>query len=174
MSERRITGINAAAVVEVFNRLFRDDQNTALIGGASEPEYRPASGSLPARIYFREDFVRSALHEVAHWCIAGETRRQLADYGYWYTPDDRNLSQQQAFFAVEVKPQAVEWHFCDALRIPFRPSVDNLSITIPEADLAGFMTRLTYRHGRYRDYGLPSRAARFCSALQALNRRDAA
>ena len=32
------------------------------------PYYEPGT---PSVIYFREDFDRSALHEVAHWCVAG-------------------------------------------------------------------------------------------------------
>ena len=174
MSDNAGVGIDAAQIVEAFNRLFRAPYNTELVGGANEPDYQPASDSTPARIRFREDYVRSALHEVAHWSVAGEARRQLPDYGYWYSPDDRNLAQQRAFFTVEVKPQAVEWHFCVALQIPFSPSVDNLSIVIPEADLADFTTRLTRRYDEYQQAGLPPRAACFARALQVINQPNAA
>ena len=64
--------------------------------GAAEPYYEPGA---PSVIYFREDFDRSALHEVAHWCVAGPLRRGLPDYGYWYAPDGRNAEQQSAFYS---------------------------------------------------------------------------
>ena len=70
-----------------FNRVFSLIENTVLEGGANEPYYRPGS---PNVIYFSEYFVRSALHEVAHWCVAGAARRGLPDYGYWYSPDGRD------------------------------------------------------------------------------------
>ena len=76
----------------LFNREFALSDKTILIGGATEPYYQPGS---PHRIYFRADYVRSALHEVAHWCVAGRRRRQLPDYGYWYSPDGRDAEQQQ-------------------------------------------------------------------------------
>ena len=59
------------ALVGVFNRVFQAADATILCGGASEPYYEPGA---PSVIYFREDFDRSALHEVAHWCVAGPLR----------------------------------------------------------------------------------------------------
>ena len=85
---------DAHQVMRLFNQEFAESDTTELIGGAAEPYYEP--GSLN-RIYFRADYVRSALHEVAHWCVAGSRRRRLADYGYWYSPDGRDADQQQAF-----------------------------------------------------------------------------
>ena len=105
-----------------FNRAFSLTENTVLEGGANEPYYRPGS---PNVIYFREDYSRSALHEVAHWCVAGAARRGLPDYGYWYAPDGRDEAQQAAFYGVEVRPQAIEKMFCEALGIDFKVSVDN-------------------------------------------------
>ncbi len=53
-------------------------------------------------------FYASALHEIAHWCIAGENRCQQVDYGYWYEPNGRSEERQFEFEKVEVKPQALE------------------------------------------------------------------
>lgn len=151
-----------------FDLEFRDCQ-TRLQGGADEPFYRPASGEEPATIFFRADFVRSALHEVAHWCHAGPVRRNLPDYGYWYTPDDRDARQQAAFFAVEARPQALEQIFCEALGIAFRPSIDNLSLEIPENQCRAFAVRVDTARTRYLSEGLPGRAARFRRVLHSLS-----
>ena len=70
---------SAGVIAEIFNECFGIKEATFLVGGAREPFYEP--GNL-AHIHFREDFVRSALHEVAHWCVAGERRHQLPDYGF--------------------------------------------------------------------------------------------
>ena len=67
-----------------------------------------------------------ALHEVAHWCVAGPRRRCLDDYGYWYAPDGRDAAAQAEFLRVEVRPQALEALFCAACNHPFRVSLDNL------------------------------------------------
>ena len=50
----------------------------------------------------------SALHEVAHWCIASAGRRRCRDYGYWYIPPPRDATAQTEFFAVEARVQALE------------------------------------------------------------------
>ncbi len=95
------------------------------MGGASEPFYEVTEDS--AVIYFREDFVASALHETAHWCLAGKKRREQNDYGYWYE-GERDPAAQARFESVEVRPQALEWIFSQVLGIAFRVSADNLSL----------------------------------------------
>lgn len=110
----------------LFNGLFRQSCQTILVCGDNEPEYLPA-GPGPARVVFAHGYFSSALHEISHWCIAGEHRRTLQDYGYWYCPDGRSLEQQCAFEQVEVKPQALEWLFALACGSRFHISVDNLS-----------------------------------------------
>ncbi len=152
-------------ISELFATAFLATENTILVGGAAEPFYLPAANGLPAKIFYRDDYLRSALHEVAHWCVAGSHRRQLADYGYWYSPDGRDMNAQQAFFAVEAKPQAIEKHFCAALGVPFSPSIDNLNLDIPSADLAAFGARLQAWYEHYAAQGLPDRAARFAQLL---------
>ena len=115
-------------IVSSFDKAFKLEYQTVLVGGADEPLYQPSSDlKSNAVIYFREDFVSSALHEVAHWCLAGEARRKLSDYGYWYKAD-RDIEAQIDFESVEVLPQAIEWILSNAAGIPFNVSSDNLSL----------------------------------------------
>ena len=155
---------DAHQVMRLFNQEFAESDTTELIGGAAEPYYEP--GSLN-RIYFRADYVRSALHEVAHWCVAGSRRRRLADYGYWYSPDGRGAAQQQAFFAVEARPQAIERCFCEAIGMPFSPSVDNVGAQIDPQQLHRFEARIEGWCHQFERTGLPLRAARFIAALRS-------
>ena len=114
-------------IIDGFNALFGNCLNTRLEGGFDEPLYRPANAQQPFHsIQFTYDYVASALHEISHWCVAGEQRRKLIDYGYWYAPDGRSEQQQREFELVEVKPQAYEWLLSRACQLPFRLSVDNL------------------------------------------------
>ena len=156
--------LDAQQVMRLFNQEFAESDTTELIGGAAEPYYEPGS---PHRIYFRADYVRSALHEVAHWCVAGSRRRQLADYGYWYSPDGRGVAQQQAFFAVEARPQAIERCFCEAIGIPFSPSVDNVGAQIEPQQLRRFEARIEEWCNQFERTGLPLRAARFITVLRS-------
>ena len=157
--------LEAHQLICLFNQEFFVSDGTKLIGGAGEPYYQPGS---PHCIYFRDDYVRSALHEIAHWCVAGRRRRQLADYGYWYSPDGRDGEQQQAFFAVEARPQAVERCFCEAIGIPFSPSIDNIGAQIGSQQLDLFAASIQARCDQFARAGLPSRAARFIAALRSV------
>lgn len=151
---------------QVFNACFAQSQNTRLIGGAAEPVYQPARHPGKHLLFYREDFFASALHEVAHWCIAGEARRQLLDFGYWYAPEGRDRVQQRAFEAVEVKPQAMEWFFAKACGYRFQVSVDNLD---PETgavpDTSHFRLRVLQQARHWLDDGLPPRGQQFFDAL---------
>ena len=118
-------GLDWRALVEEFNGLFLSGHNTCLVPGGEEPLYRPAGEpGHYHQIVFTRDYAASALHEVAHWCIAGADRRKLVDYGYWYK-ESRNADQQLAFEQHEAKPQALEWIFSQGAGIQFRLSVDN-------------------------------------------------
>lgn len=118
----------ADTVSRVFNAFFEVQLQTRLVGGADEPFYRPADDESPYhRIFFRADYVSSALHEIAHWLVAGPARRLQPDWGYWYAPDGRDAEQQAQFEQVEVKPQAIEWLLHEACGLTFRVSFDNLS-----------------------------------------------
>ena len=153
---------------EVFNRAFLHAFNTRLIGGADEPVYLPSTAAgEPHRLYYREDYFSSALHEIAHWCIAGEERRKLVDFGYWYNPDGRTAIQQKAFEQVEVKPQALEWIFSIACGIRFRVSADNLSSADTQAQGPSdqFLRAVEQQAVSYCDSGLAPRADIFVGAL---------
>ncbi|MGI1678352.1 MAG: elongation factor P hydroxylase [Cellvibrionaceae bacterium] len=157
---------NVGQLIELFNSEFEGDSRTQLIGNGEEPLYEPAndnqSGSFN-RITFTRDYFSSALHEVAHWCIAGPDRRKQVDYGYWYAPDGRNEEQQRLFEAVEVKPQALEWIFSTAAGIPFKVSADNLNADSPISN--SFKKSIHQQVKRYCKDGLPSRAERFANIL---------
>jgi elongation factor P hydroxylase len=121
-----MSGATMLPWIDALNDTVLCHYRTRIIGGFSEPFYKAGSDDAFAEIRFTHDYERSALHELGHWCVAGEQRRQQDDYGYWYAPDGRSDAQQQQFFQVEVKPQAIEKLFCNALDIPFAVSVDNL------------------------------------------------
>ena len=142
---------------------------TRLAGGFSEPFYKAPSADASAEVRYTRDYERSALHELAHWCIAGDSRRLLDDYGYWYEPDGRSGRQQQLFFEVEVKPQALERHFCDALEIPFDVSVDNLDNTAVDG-IDNFKNNVEQQYNHYVATGLPERASVIYQCLQQWKR----
>lgn len=157
--------LDAQALIALFNRQFGDAFRTQLFGGAAEPLYQPAMAEHDYhRLYFRADYPASALHEVAHWCIAGPARRQQLDYGYWYEPDGRDRQRQQQFEAVEARPQALEWLFSRAAGLPFRLSVDNLDAAA-EIDPFPFGLAVWQALQCYLRRGLPPRAATFRDAL---------
>jgi elongation factor P hydroxylase len=119
---------DAECITRAFNAELGVDHLVRIIGGAPEPLYLPVTQQRCfAEIYFREDYAASALHELAHWCLAGKKRRALEDYGYWYE-SQRDEFQQQKFEAVETKPQAIEWMLSVAAGISFRISSDNFDI----------------------------------------------
>ena len=150
----------------VFNAVFAGSMNTVLIGGADEPYYRPADDEdLRHRIFYREDFVASSLHEIAHWLVAGAARRLLSDWGYWYAPDGRNAAQQAEFEQAEVKPQALEWLLSIACGIRFRVSLDNLSEHAGIGDI--FKNRVYEQACVNIRYGVNERTRVFYDALIA-------
>ena len=155
----------AADLVRLFNQTF-SAYNTRLVAGAEEPLYQPAlTAGAAHQIFFTRDYFASALHEVAHWCIAGDARRRQVDYGYWYCPDGRDAQQQTAFEQVEVKPQAIEWLFSQAAGVRFRLSADNLNAATGSSQ---FFAKSVYAQVQtYLRTQLPSRAMLFVQALQA-------
>jgi len=158
----------AARLDKVFASSLGETFNTLLRGGYSEPLYQPRndSGNGSAIIGYRADYFASALHEVAHWCIAGGERRTLIDYGYWYAPDGRDTQQQKAFEEVEYKPQALEWYFSRACGFPFKISVDNIDLETGELpDTREFKQRVLQQAKRWQYSALPSRGQIFFAAL---------
>ena len=155
-------------LIDCFADTFAEQYRTELRGGASEPLYQPGENGEPHRIFFREDYFSSALHEVAHWCVAGEARRQQLDYGYWYAPDGRDAGQQKLFERVEAKPQALEWLFSRACGRPFRVSIDNLDAA--PVDAFGFQLSVWQalnNLGCPQNFRFGERAAQFIAALAA-------
>lgn len=155
---------NLKRLVAIFAQVFGENYRTELVGGAEEPLYLPPAGSDGrAYIYFTRDYFSSALHEVAHWCVAGEQRRNQVDYGYWYAPDGRSESQQKAFEKAEVAPQALEWVFSVACGVRFRISVDNLEGGLEAS--GEFREAVWEQVHLYCKQGLPQRAHDFSQAL---------
>lgn len=154
---------SCADLVYLFDRCFLAKWNTRLVGGAPEPVYVPAdSQQRQHRVLFTHDYFASALHEIAHWCIAGEERRTQLDYGYWYAPDGRTAGQQVEFERVEVRPQALEWIFSEACGAPFRVSADNLSGSVQVSE--AFKENITKQAHGFCTNGLNERARRFVLA----------
>jgi elongation factor P hydroxylase len=157
--------MRAIDIVHVFHVCFETDFRVRLEGGAAEPYYLPASCNDDYHtIYFREDFASSALHEIAHWCIAGAARRLQPDFGYWYE-GDRNADQQREFERLEVRPQALEWIFSEASATPFRVSCDNFAEAA--LDIEPFRRAVAEAVRVRLAEGLPPRADKFAAALMA-------
>lgn len=122
------TTLSCNEMVEIFNSTFTQSFNTKLVSGGKEPLYQPANDQNNYnQIIFSHDYFASSLHEISHWLVAGEQRRQQVDYGYWYEPDGRDQAQQAEFEKVEVLPQAIEWALSVSCGLNFDVSSDNLS-----------------------------------------------
>lgn len=147
-------------LIAIFDSTFSETENTRLVKGADEPVYLPSSEKCQfSQVVFAHGFFSSALHEIAHWCVAGAVRRQSIDYGYWYEADGRNVQQQQEFERVEVMPQALEWIFSEACDKTFSVSVDNLSIA--DLDSGPFKVAVYKKVVSLCKAGLSGRAALF-------------
>ena len=153
---------DADDLIRLFDRLFTKQYRCRLVLGGDEPLYLPAPDARGYhQLQFAPGYFASALHETAHWCIAGVQRRQQVDFGYWYLPQ-RDAEQQARFESVEVVPQALEWIFSDAARFNYRPSVDNLDL---KPDPAAFLAKVKRAKARWLSNGLPARAIQFHRAL---------
>lgn len=176
-------------LIQLFNDTFFEAFNTRLIKGGDEPLYLPANSltanNLPAnslltsnllktsslvgeprayhQIIFARGYYASAFHEISHWCQAGEKRRLLEDFGYWYNPDGRDELQQNKFEQVEVIPQAIEWAFNVAAQRKFHVSSDNLSGF--QADTNRFQQRVFQQVQIFLTRGFPVRANQFIEVL---------
>lgn len=159
---------SAAEIAACFNRLFGQCHRVLMIGGGAEPEYLPATLTSPGYVRYRSDYAHSALHEAAHWCIAGARRRQQVDYGYWYQPPPRDESAQRAFARVEARVQALEAILTTAVGMVFQVSLDDVD------NLLGFETDFTdsvcAERAAWLRRGLPPRAEKFRRELEQLPR----
>ncbi|WP_418139136.1 elongation factor P hydroxylase [Oceanimonas smirnovii] len=159
-------------LISLFDQTFYASHNTRLERGHDEPIYLPADEhSEHHRIVFAHGFFASALHEVAHWLLAGEARRQQPDYGYWYYADGRDAEAQAAFEQVEVKPQAIEWALSLSCGFPFNVSCDNLEGTV-EPDRHAFRDKVRAQALVYLERGFPARAQQFMAVLQSHYQRS--
>jgi len=153
----------AGQIVQIFNDQFRASHHTVLVGQGDEPVYLPAAAEQPwHRIVFRADYSASALHESAHWCLAGRQRRTLEDYGYWYQAA-RDRRRQADFEQAEVRPQALEWIFSQAAGLGFRVSCDNFDEAC--LDRQRFQYQVQAEAQALVTQGLPPRAQRFAQGL---------
>ncbi|MDH2999623.1 ATPase [Chelonobacter oris] len=151
-------------LINIFNRCFYQEYNTKLEKGGDEPIYLPADENRTYHsIRFAHGYYSSALHEIAHWLVAGRSRWLLEDFGYWYEPDGRSEEQQRLFEQVEVKPQAIEWILSNAAGKRFFASADNLSGQAGNPQ--PFKNAVYAQVCRYAEQGLPKRAETLRRAL---------
>jgi len=152
-------------LIQLFDTTFYDKYNIRLVKGNDEPIYLPSNEQCEFnQIVFAHGYYASALHEISHWCLAGASRRLLEDFGYWYVPDGRDQSQQQAFEQVEIKPQAIEWALCVAAGKRFDVSSDNL-LGDGETDRFAFKAKVFQQVLAYLESGFPNDAEIFIKAL---------
>ncbi|TPH19209.1 elongation factor P hydroxylase [Litorilituus lipolyticus] len=155
---------NYQDLIQLFNNTFTKEYKTKLVKGGDEPIYIPANNDCSFhQVIFAHGYYASALHEIAHWCQAGEARRQLEDYGYWYVPDGRDEQQQKTFEQVEVYPQALEWAFNASAQKVFNISSDNLNGF--QGDRHQFKEKVFQQVLYFLEHGFPKRAAQFITVL---------
>ena len=153
-------------LIEIFDGLFKDSLNTVLVRGEGDPIYLPADTNHPHhRVIFAHGFFASALHEIAHWCVAGPERRLLEDFGYWYKPDGRTEQEQDEFERVEVSPQAYEWILTLSAGRKFHFSSDNLSQGLGASE--SFKESVAARARHVLAYGMNARLTALSEALRA-------
>ena len=147
----------------LLNNKFLNQYNTTIVGGFDEPFYQASKDGNQAEIQFTRDYIRSALHELSHWCVAGNERRKHDDYGYWYAQDGRTQQQQDEFFKLEVKPQAIEWAYSIFCGVQFQPSVDNLNNQVQGVEQFGQNLRIQMQQNL--DKGFSKRVSEIITVL---------
>jgi elongation factor P hydroxylase len=145
-----------------FNALLGRRYRTLLVGGALEPLFVPSVDHVPAIIHYTRDYAQSVLHEISHWCLAGNARRRLRDYGYWYLPPPRSDDEQAAFYAVEKPAQALESVLADACGLKFHVSADQIG-----ADIQDFAHNVADLARTIRNRGIGGRAGEVLTVLRA-------
>ena len=155
---------NYKDLITLFNSQFKEPYQTILVKGQSEPIYLVKNTERTFNeIIFAHGFFSSALHEISHWCVAGESRRKIEDFGYWYKPDGRTTEEQREFESLEIKPQAFEMCFYAASGIKFNFSSDNLSGDMGSSDLFELNVKKQVRLFLLK--GFPKRANQFIERL---------
>jgi len=141
----------------LFEQEFSQRYHVQLSGGAEEPLYLVAQpGQTLNQLIYTRDYAASALHEIAHWCLASDAQLKLKDWGHWYVPDGRNAEQQRTFQRAEARVQAIEWMLSVAAGRPFRESSDNLSGE--SIDDTWFKDQIHQQVRRFCEQGFPERA----------------
>jgi elongation factor P hydroxylase len=162
---------NYQDLITLFEQTFFEQYNTRLIRGGDEPLYSPANERTAYhQIIFAHGYYASAFHEISHWCQAGEKRRLIEDFGYWYIPDGRNEKQQKKFEQVEVIPQAIEWAFNVAAQKKYHTSADNLNGY--QGDTEGFKAKVYQQVLVFIEQGFPPRAQQFIEALTSFYKTE--
>ena len=166
--------MEAAVIAAVFADCFAErDADPAdrarLVAGADEPQYLPAGRLRPlGEVVWARGLAQSCLHEAAHWLRAGQARRRLVDYGYWYLPDGRGAEDQVRFEALEAEVQGLEWILSAAAGVTFRVSCDNLLRPDPTPE---FRAAIATAAGARLRRGLDGRPARLVAALRVQSGR---
>ncbi len=159
-------------LIKIFNRTFFSQFNTKLELGGEEPVYLPANNEIGFnRIVFARGFYASAMHEIAHWMVAGPQRRLQEDFGYWYEPDGRTEAVQAEFERVELRPQAYEWILSQSAGFPFTVSCDNLHGDF-EPDRLSFMNKVHKEVLKILENGLSPRMKSLSEALRDFYQTD--
>lgn len=160
-------------IVACFAACFGLTCNTVLQGGGDEPVYLPPHAGRSATIIYRLDYSASALHEVAHWSIAGPRRRAQKDFGYPYLAPPRDAVQQALFCALETKTQALEAIFAAAAGVEFTVSTDDLDAhqATAEEQRAAFVRKIGQVIPEMQVWVDTSRDARARVFIDALRRR---
>lgn len=167
----RVLVLGCDAIKRVFEQQFRESHRVELMGGAAEPLYLPAEKyEQYHKLIYTFDYPASALHELAHWCLASDEQLQRKDWGHWYVPDGRNVEQQQRFQRAEVRVQALEWILAQAANRPFRESSDNLSGTVLDEGL--FKESIYQQVLVFCEQGLPPRAGQLAEAFAQASRGE--
>jgi len=148
----------------IFNELFLESENTVIELSLDEPLYVPAlKADECSKILFSHGFFSSALHEISHWLVAGEQRRKLEDYGYWYKPDGRTFKEQLEFEKVEILPQAIEWILSVCCDHRFHFSADNLNSGFVISEQ--FKQNVSLKAQSLLEHGLPDRMEKLVNEL---------
>jgi len=165
VAESKVAEPSDIDIATCFNKTFARSHHTVLVGGALAPYYLPSARPHRSIIRYRENFAASALHESAHWCMAGQKRLRQRDFGYWYIPSPRTAEESAAFLAAECPVQALEKIFAEAAGLPFRVSLDDLGLEL-SSRRQEFEAEVTARSVAWREHGLPSRARLLADSLR--------
>ncbi len=100
----KVISADVQRLIDLFDATFYQRYNTRLVAGTHEPIYMPASHKCRFhQVIFGHGFFASALHEVAHWCLAGERTFNIST-------DNLNASKSPIVWP-DVNQNIAEQHF---------------------------------------------------------------